>query len=126
MKFIILGSGSRIPLPGTPDFSFVPNTIDHEMADTNRPADMVINTLSQSELSDAQIHDYCQTISRIIGGTGIFFEQNHPTDHQMPGDIPPMHLNNLKKYESQLLADSFPARRGDANTNTWVHGDYEG
>jgi putative sugar O-methyltransferase len=106
-------------LPGTPGFSFVPNTITRDMT-----ADLVINTLSLSEMSDAQIHDYCKAASAMIGDSGIFFEQNHQTDHQGPGDIPPLYLKSLKKCESQILGASFPERRGDANF--WVNADYQG
>ena len=67
---------------------------------------------------------HCQATSRLIGNTGIFFEQNHQTDHQGPGHIPPLYLKNLKKCESQILTDSFPGRRGDANF--WVNADYQG
>ena len=111
-----------VPLPGAPGFSFVPNTIHSELADTDLPADLVINTLSLSEMSDAQIHDYCQAASRMIGDTGIFFEQNHQTEHQGPGEIPPLYLKTLKKCESRLLTASFPSRRGDANL--WVNSSY--
>ncbi len=108
-----------VSLPDTPGFSFLPNTLAREMS-----ADLVINTLSLSEMSDAQIHDYCKAASAMIGNDGIFFEQNHQTGHQGPGDIPPLYLKNLKKCESQILTASFPERRGDANF--WVNADYKG
>ena len=113
-----------VQLPDAPGFSFVPNTIHHDLEDAALPADLVINTLSLAEMSDAQIHDYCKAASRLIGNSGIFFEQNHQTDHLGPGDIPPLYLKNLKKCESRILTDSFPGRRGDANF--WVNADYQG
>jgi len=40
------------------------------MSTEDGPVDLVINTLSLSEMSHAQINDYCESISQIIGGTG--------------------------------------------------------
>jgi hypothetical protein len=75
-------------------------------------------------MSDAQIDDYCRAVSRWIGTRGIFFEQNHQSDHLGPGDVPPLYLKNLRKCVTQLLPASFPARRGDANL--WVNASYRG
>lgn len=36
----------------------------------------VINTLSMSEMSPHQVECYGEMISQMIGGTGLFFEQN--------------------------------------------------
>jgi putative sugar O-methyltransferase len=40
------------------------------------PFDLVINTLSMSEMSDYQVDEYGRAISSLIGTTGQFFEQN--------------------------------------------------
>jgi putative sugar O-methyltransferase len=43
--------------------------------------DLVINTLSMSEMSNHQIEHYARDISKLIGSTGIFFEQNQDNRH---------------------------------------------
>ena len=49
--------------------------------------------------------------------TGIFFEQNHQSDHQGPG-IPYAHFKNLK-CQSNILGNNYLQRRGQANL--WVN-----
>ena len=113
-----------IELSMTAGFTFVPN-MDHARIDLRgRDGDLVVNTLSLSEMSDAQIEDYCAAAARWIGARGIFFEQNHQANHMGPGDIPPRHFKNLRKCTTQLLPPSFPTRRGDANF--WVNASYRG
>jgi hypothetical protein len=38
--------------------------------------DLVLNTLSMSEMSEAQVRAYCKSIAEMIGSEGSFFEQN--------------------------------------------------
>lgn len=54
---------------------FLPNYALPPMAASAR-FDLVINTLSMSEFSAHQAHTYGGLISKMIGGTGMFFEQN--------------------------------------------------
>ena len=42
----------------------------------NYCADLVINTLSMSEMTEVQVRRYCQGIKKMIGSNGLFFEQN--------------------------------------------------
>ncbi len=56
-------------------FHFLPNYVLPELAHDLR-FDLVINTLSLSEMSVRQIERYGALISQMISGTGIFFEQN--------------------------------------------------
>jgi len=107
----------------SPGFSFLPNMYADLVSALAKPADLVLNTLSLSEMSDAQIHDYCRLASDAIGSEGIFFEQNHQSNHAGPGGIPPQYLRNLKSFSTSLLPESFPKRRGDANL--WVNDSYE-
>jgi putative sugar O-methyltransferase len=108
----------------TPGFTFVANFDHGRLIMADDEVDLVLNTLSLSEMSDAQIDDYCRAASRWIGRRGIFFEQNHQSNHLGPGDIPPLYLKNLRKCTTRLLPTSFPARRGDANF--WVNASYRG
>ena len=107
-----------------PGFTYVSNALCSAWTREAPSADLVINTLSLSEMSDRQIEGYCNHIASIIGNTGIFFEQNHQSDHQGPGGIPPSHFKNLKKCQSDILEDSYPQRRGQANL--WVNPAYKG
>jgi putative sugar O-methyltransferase len=60
------------PRPGT--VSLLPNYLFHDLG---TPFDLVINTLSMSEMSAYQIRAYAAGIKVLIGETGLFFEQNH-------------------------------------------------
>ncbi len=103
----------------TPGLSFIPNMIYREALAHAGPVDLVINTLSLSEMSDTQIRDYCEGVQNLIGNTGLFFEQNHQSDHRGPGGFLVDYFTNLKKFETNILPESFPERRGDANL--WVN-----
>ena len=124
LNTLFIDSESAITSAPKTGFTFVPNMYSRTFTQINARADLVINTLSLSEMSDEQIHDYCQQISIMIGDTGIFFEQNHQSDHQGPGGILPMYLKILRKCSSQILPESFPKRRGTANI--WVNASYKG
>ncbi len=121
---VFVGESGPIELPDTPGFTFIAN-MDHGRLNLGgSDADLALNTLSLSEMSDAQIEDYCKAVSSWIGERGIFFEQNHQSNHQGPGNVPPRFLKLLHKCSSNLLSESFPMRRGDANF--WVNATYRG
>jgi hypothetical protein len=67
------------PEPGSakkPGFTFVPNYMFQELARSGLRCDLVINTLSMSEMSPEQVLSYCEGIKGLIRGSGVFFEQN--------------------------------------------------
>lgn len=68
---------------------FIPNYALPKLADGTQ-VDLVINTLSMSEFSEHQVRSYGRLVSRMIGGTGAFFEQN--CDNSIYGMI------DCKKY----------------------------
>jgi len=70
-------------------FYFMPNYA-LPLAMQGRRCDLVINTLSLSELSQHQICRYGEIVSRLIGGEGAFFEQNF--DNTADG------MEDCKKY----------------------------
>ena len=70
-------------------FYFMPNYA-LPLAVVGRRYDLVLNTLSLSELSAHQICRYAETISQLIGGDGAFFEQNF--DNSSDG------MEDCKKY----------------------------
>jgi hypothetical protein len=60
-------------------FTFLPNYLfDHCLA-AGQPFDLVINTLSMSEMSAKQVRYYGSGIARLLGCRGVFFEQNRDT-----------------------------------------------
>ncbi|HEY4472352.1 MAG TPA: putative sugar O-methyltransferase [Stellaceae bacterium] len=69
--------------PDTPmppfGFRFVPNYMALQLAE---PFDLVINTLSMSEMSAAQVEGYCRLMKELwLCDGGIFFEQNQANPH---------------------------------------------
>jgi len=119
----IIETEKSAPPLAVPGFTFLPNMHADLVTALDQPVDLVLNTLSLSEMSDAQIHDYCRLAADAIRSDGLFFEQNHQSDHQGPGGIPPQYLRNLKPFATEILPESFPARRGDANL--WASASYE-
>lgn len=107
-----------------PGFTYLPNTAYRSLQSERQDIDLVINTLSLSEMSDAQIEDYCLGVQTMLGETGLFFEQNHQTNHEGPGGIPARHFKNLHRCSSQLLPEDHIAIHGQSNI--WVNPGYRG
>ncbi|MCP5157909.1 MAG: putative sugar O-methyltransferase [Gammaproteobacteria bacterium] len=51
------------------------------LLEKNYHADLVINTLSMSEMTEVQVRRYCKGIAKLIGRNGFFFEQNQNNIH---------------------------------------------
>ncbi len=62
--------------PSRGDVALLPNYMLHLLLDRDLAFDLVINTLSMSEMTELQVHAYAEAIGRLIGRTGLFFEQN--------------------------------------------------
>jgi SAM-dependent methyltransferase len=60
-----------------PGFTFVPNYLFDDCLAAGLQFDLILNTLSMSEMDEKQIHYYCEGITRLLGPEGVFFEQNH-------------------------------------------------
>lgn len=56
--------------------SFLPNYEFPALVQDGRHFDLVINTLSMTEMSEPQVRTYCEGIRKLIGTSGLFFEQN--------------------------------------------------
>jgi putative sugar O-methyltransferase len=69
------------PAAGKPGCTLLPNYEFPSLVASGASFDLVINTLSLSEMSERQIRAYCEGISRLIGRKGYFFEQNQDNRH---------------------------------------------
>lgn len=59
-----------------PGFQYFANYLFDELVRSEDQFDLVINTLSMSEMSPAQVRQYCQGIRTVLAPGGMFFEQN--------------------------------------------------
>jgi SAM-dependent methyltransferase len=57
-------------------FTFVPNYLFDACVARGLEFDLVINTLSMSEMLEKQVRYYCRGIAKLLGSRGVFFEQN--------------------------------------------------
>lgn len=64
----------------------LPNYLFHTLKSLNGSVDLVVNTLSMSEMSEYQVSVYAEGIAKLIGKRGVFFEHNHDNQH-LPGMI---------------------------------------
>jgi hypothetical protein len=67
--------------PATPGCTFVPNYLFDRLFETEPVFDLAINTLSMSEMDEAQVNYYCWGINQLLSDQGVFFEQNHNNAH---------------------------------------------
>jgi len=64
-------------VPATPGSTFVPNYLFDKVTGTHVEFDLAINTLSMSEMDEAQVEYYCHGLNQLLAADGVFFEQNH-------------------------------------------------
>ena len=62
-------------------YSFVANYMFEDLSKNLSRIDLVLNTLSFSEMSEAQVRYYASRIKLLIGKTGVLFEQNQDNKH---------------------------------------------
>jgi len=82
-----------------PGFTFVPNYLFPALAASGEKFDLVINSLSMSEMNAKQVREYAAAIADMLEPTGGFFEQNQ--DNRAFG-----YLN-----ASEEIAEYFPSPR---------------
>ena len=75
---------------------FLANYEFPDMLHRAEACDLVINTLSMSEMSEQQIRAYCVGIRKLVGAHGAFFEQNQ--DNTTVGML----------NAQQIIAEYFP------------------
>ena len=101
-----------------PGLTFIPNIFYKNLTLVDGSVDLCINTLSLAEMSPDQVKDYCSSISKLIGKTGIFFEQNRQNNELGLANTFPQYFKNLRKCVTSLLPN-YPEQRGTANL--WVN-----
>jgi hypothetical protein len=83
------GSCSGEGIFGLPNYRF------EEFSAKGRKVDLVINTMSLSEMSEVQIRYYARKISEVLGDEGVFFEVNY--------DNRPVEGTNAKEFLPHYL-----------------------
>lgn len=121
MSYRFIGDEAPFSLGNKPGLTFVPNTLYKNLSADDGSVDLCLNTLSLAEMSLVQIEDYLASISRFIGSTGIFFEQNHQNNAVELGEQTPRYLKNMRRCETNLVP-TYPQRRGQANI--WVNANF--
>jgi SAM-dependent methyltransferase len=86
----------------SPGFTFLPNYLFDDCCDAGLSFDLIINTLSMSEMVEAQVHYYCQGIVRLLAQDGVFFDQNQ--DNRSVGFI------DAKQHIARCLPFCLPLR----------------
>ncbi|HEX4148439.1 MAG TPA: putative sugar O-methyltransferase, partial [Pirellulales bacterium] len=106
-----------------PGFSLVPNFEFPALVESGAKFDLVINTLSLSEMSVPQIRAYCEGIAALVGQDGFFFEQNQNNHHLGLQFAPEIireyfyhHLNlgAPPQHHQRVPGGQLPASRGAA------------
>ncbi|WP_017301399.1 putative sugar O-methyltransferase [Nodosilinea nodulosa] len=70
------GSNSSTLAEMDSGFKFVSNHLFDSLLTEGIRIDLAINTLSMSEMSEKQIRYYSESLGKLLGNTGVFFEQN--------------------------------------------------
>ena len=82
-----------------PGFTFVPNHFCHRVAESGLRADLAMNMLSLSEMTEKQVTAYCRLLVQCLAPGGAFFEQNQDNRPLGRPDI------------DAVIARHFPSRR---------------
>jgi hypothetical protein len=93
---------------------FVPNYMAEELCDS---FDVIINTLSMSEMSDHQVRKYARLMHRSwLKPDGVFFEQNHDNRHVGLGCAQEI-LSTMFSHH-HVVSDAVEAQ-SQGNANLW-------
>jgi hypothetical protein len=100
--------GSDTPWQGCRDggFTYIPNFLFDDFLKSGLRVDLALNTLSLSEMSPKQIRYYCQHVSRLVGDTGVFFQENYDNENV------PRCLKESFAHGRRVLPDSLFGLRG--------------
>lgn len=59
-----------------PGFTFLPDFLFEDCVAARPKFDLIVNTLSMSNMTEKQVRQYCAGIARLLAPKGVFFEQN--------------------------------------------------
>ncbi len=88
-----------------PGINLMPNFYFEDFVRSAGHVDLVINTLSLSEMSNHQISTYASGISTLVGSDGLFFEQNVDNRHIGFADCKELlvpHFKSRRRIETTL------------------------
>jgi SAM-dependent methyltransferase len=87
----------------SPGFTFLPNYLFDDCCETCLSSfDLIVNTLSMSEMTELQVRYYAHGINRLLAQDGVFFEQNQ--DNRCVGFL------DAKQHIADLMPFCFPVR----------------
>lgn len=114
----VVDAGKEIDRPllstgvnGRADFCLCPNYLLEDLIAAAGPFDLVINTLSLAEMTEAQVNLYAGAIARSLAEGGEFFEQNAPSDRYGVSNLPRLlsaHFRVTRSCPSTLARELYP------------------
>lgn len=116
-RWTIARPGERLATP-SPGATFVANHTIGEYLPQLGEVDLVINTMSLSEMSADQIAHYGRIAQQLIGARGVFYEQNY-TEPGVQTDLVPI-LARLFGHGA-LLDETANPHRGRGNARMWAN-----
>lgn len=121
---VLGGERCTIARPGAPlagprtGVTFVANHTIGEFLPQLGEVDLVLNTMSLSEMSAAQIDHYGRCARTLLGARGVFYEQNY-VEPGVQTDLVPI-LAELFAYGA-LLGETPNPHRGRGNARMWAN-----
>lgn len=113
----VLRPDAALP-PSAPGTTFVPNHLLDEFLPGIGEVDLVINTMSLSEMSPLQVAYYGDRVGRLLGDGGVFFEQNY----LLPGVHTDIVAILRRAFGYGALLDETPApHRGRGTARLWAN-----
>ncbi len=118
---VLIEKTEKDQLIDQPCCEFIPNVYSSVLEDRDTVVDLCINTLSLVEMSPDQVEHYCTLIQKLIGKTGMFFEQNRSSNELALKSIFPKYFKKIRKCYSNLFTH-YKNFRGEANL--WANFDW--
>lgn len=118
---VLIEKPEKDQLIDQPCCEFIPDIYSSVLKDRDTVVDLCINTLSLAEMSPDQVEHYCTLIQKLIGKTGMFFEQNRASNELALKSIFPKYFKKIRKCDSNLFTH-FKNFRGEANL--WINANW--